>query len=755
MDKNKVDLKSGIATRARRVYLLFVLVAIFFLGRMVYIQLNPDVGKHLDTLLDTKIIKSSVVEPHRGAIYSRHGKMLATSVVMKDVRIDFSADAFRKRDKVRQSGKLMSQNLAEYFGDKSANEYYAEFIKCNNASYKYTEKNDTITHAWWKFWKKDTIVKVVKAEQKYPALYRSKKIFRDVTLNEWEELKKFPILNGKLGVTYRSTDYDRRIYPQGEIALRTIGRYDPDRGRRYGLEMAFNDTLSGHEGKQFTQILAVGYTVPIVHKDNVEVQHGYDIITTLDVDVQDVADKALRNQIAERRAEWGTTIVMECATGDILAIANIGRNAKGELYERQNYAIGLPINPGSTFKLVSAMALLEHGVPVSQKCNSGLGKTVVIAGAKIKDSHPIAKETGGVIDMHTAFTESANVYFAKVVHDKFYDNPLVFSDFCRKLNLHDVMGLEYLGARKGTIPHLDKKHPSRYNALANMAIGYNVDVTPLHMVTLYNAVANGGRMVAPRLILRIESDGKTVKEVAPRVINEQICSPETCKTLRSFMESVSMEGTAAAYFNEKHCHFRTGAKTGTARVKSVINGVDYSKVKGAYYYGTMITYFPADNPRYTIITSVFSKNHGDEKYYGATLAGPVQQRVASFLHNRDKEYVEQLSSESHYVQDIKGGSVESMREVAGEYAKEYTASERSGWGTSSLRGKSQEVVISQEDMPHEQVPNVVGMGLSDALYLLESRGLVVEIEGAGKVVKQSVEAGSAVKQGDKIKIVLK
>jgi cell division protein FtsI (penicillin-binding protein 3) len=187
----------------------------------------------------------------------------------------------------------------------------------------------------------------------------------------------------------------------------------------------------------------------------------------------------------------------------------------------------------------------------------------------------------------------------------------------------------------------------------------------------------------------------------------------------------------------------------------VINGVDYAKVKGAYYYGTMITYFPADNPRYTIITSIFSKNHGDEKYYGATLAGPVQQRVASFLHNRDKEYVEQLSSESHYVQDIKGGSVESMREVAGEYAKEYTASERSGWGTSSLRGKSQEVVISQENMPNEQVPNVVGMGLSDALYLLESRGLVVEIEGAGKVVKQSVEAGSAVKQGDKIKIVLK
>ena len=303
---------------------------------MIYIQLNPDVGKHLDTLLDTKIIKSSVVEPHRGAIYSRHGKMLATSVVMKDVRMDFLADAFQKRDRFRRNAKLLSQNLAEYFGDKSANEYYAEFIKCHNASFRYEVKNDTIDHPWWKFWERDTIIPKQIALRKHPALYRSKKIFRDVTLNEWEELKKFPILNGKLGVTYRSTDYDRRIYPQGEIALRTIGRYDPDRGRRYGLEMAFNDTLSGHEGKQFTQNLAVGYTVPIVHKDNVEVQHGYDIITTLDVDVQDVADKALRNQIAERRAEWGTTIVMECATGDILAKATIRRTAKGKLYERQN-----------------------------------------------------------------------------------------------------------------------------------------------------------------------------------------------------------------------------------------------------------------------------------------------------------------------------------------------------------------------------------------------------------------------------------
>ena len=750
MDEQKRVLKSGIAKRARRVYLGFVLVVLLFIFRLAYIQISPTVGAHLDSMLADFVIKSVEVKAQRGTVYSRDGKILATSITRKSLWVDFGSEALKDRKEFLTDARELSYNLADYFGDRSADAYYSDFVKYHNASYRYERRSKEIKPSWWKFWQ-DTEIK----EWDKVVFHRNvtKKVFRDVDQNEWQEIRKFPIFKRGVNITYSADDKDYRIYPQGEIALRTLGRNDPETGRRYGIEAAFNDTLTGKDGVQYVQHLASGRRPRISHRGNVEVQHGYDIVTTLDVDVQDVADKALRNQITKRRADWGTTIVMECATGDILAIANIGRNSNGELYERQNYAIGVPVNPGSTFKLVSAMALLENNVPTSRKYNSGLGKTVVIASAKIRDSHPIAKETGGVIDMHRAFTESANVYFAQAVHDTFYDNPQKFSDFCRELYLDKCVGLEYLGARKGTIPHLDRKHPSRYNALTNMAIGYNVDVTPLHTLTLYNAIANGGRMVAPRLIQRIERNGECVQEFKTKVLKEQICSKKTVDTLRSFMESVSLRGTAAAYFSEKNCLFRSGAKTGTASVKSMINGKLYTAAD-RYYYGTMVTYFPADNPRYTIITSIFCKNHGDEMYYGATLAGPVQQKVATFLYNRDKEYAEELSSEKHFANDIKGGLVENMREVAGEYSERYTSSGRDGWGTSSVDKKNR-VVISQIEVAEGRVPDVVGMGLDDALYLLERCGLVVEIEGEGRVVRQSIAAGSVVEKGKRVKIVLK
>ena len=285
-----------------------------------------------------------------------------------------------------------------------------------------------------------------------------------------------------------------------------------------------------------------------------------------------------------------------------------------------------------------------------------------------------------------------------------------------------------------------------------MAFGYNIAITPLHTLTVYNAVANGGKMVAPRLILRIEKDGKCVKEVEPRVVEEQICSPQTVSTLRSFMEDVSMVGTAKKYFGEKACSFTSGSKTGTAQINMSNIGMG-SSANGRYYYGSMVTYLPADNPRYTIITAICSKDYGDEGYYGASLAGPVQQKVATFLHNRDKEYAQQVTGERHYAKDIKGGSIEAMREVAGEYSYRYTASEREGWGVSNAEGSK--VVISSVEVAEDRVPNVVGMGLSDALYLLESRGLSVEIVGAGKVVRQSISAGTLIEQGQRVKIELK
>ena len=721
MDEQRYKLKKDIARRIKILHLTFTGIVVLFLGYIIFFVLfNGEVAKGFQEVRAQSILKSEKIPAHRGSIYSRNKEPLAISITRKTLRLDYKCEKIRKMGNAefKKRASKLAQDLANYFGDKSSKEYYNEIIK------NYNKKNT------------------------------SHKLFRDVDISEWHDIKQFPILKNGYTVTYSTEDHDHRVYPQGDIALRTIGRLEHHRS--YGIELAMRDTLAGHDGKQLMQTIAPGYKTRVADKNNIEAENGYDVVTTLDIDVQDVADNALKGQLLAQNAIWGTTIVMECATGDILAMANLKRN--GEIcVEEQNYAIGIPVNPGSTFKLVSAMALLENGVPTSQKYDSGLGKRIEVGGrrgAKVQDSHAIAKELGGIIDMRRAFSESANVYFTKAVFNEFHENPVEYSDFCRKLHLHETVGFEELGARYKKLPHLDRRHHSRYNALVNMAYGYGLEITPLHTIAIYNAVANNGRMVAPRIILRTERDGKVISEAPVRVIEEQICSQRTIDTLRSFMEEVCLTGTAAEYFGEKKCSFRAGAKTGTAQVDSEINGVRYKRGDG-YYYGSMVTYLPADNPRYTIMTAIFTKRQTGKFYYGASLTGPVQKQVATFLHNRDRQYAEEIADGDFKTSNIKGGNIDKIRKVANEYGGKFSADSRHGWGKYQV-GADNNLHISELTTDSGEVPNVVGMGLDDALYLLEKCGLTVDIVGYGKVVKQSIAPNTKVAATEKrITITLK
>ena len=228
-----------------------------------------------------------------------------------------------------------------------------------------------------------------------------------------------------------------------------------------------------------------------------------------------------------------------------------------------------------------------------------------------------------------------------------------------------------------------------------MAYGYTIEITPLHTLAVYNAVANNGKMVAPRLILRTEHNGKVVSEAPIRVIDEQICSPRTLKTLRSFLEDVSKVGTAKAYFGEKVCPFTSGSKTGTAQVESEINKVNYKRSDG-YYYGSMVTYMPADKPRYTIMTAIFTKRQAGKFYYGASLTGPVQKRIASYLYNRDLNYAKEVTAQNHsYASDIKNGNIEKIQTVASEYGAPMTSNSKSGWGNSECSKDGNSIKVSQ------------------------------------------------------------
>ena len=752
MDEQRYKLKKDIARRIKILHLTFTGIVVFFLFYiLVFVMFNGEVSRGFDEMYNASILSTEVVPAHRGSIYSRNGEVLATSITRKTLLIDFGSQRFDNFKQYRKNADTLARKLAAYFGDRSSKEYYEELIKYRKAAIKQQTVTEVKSPKWYQFWKQEKrVTKEVVTYRKHI----TRRLFRDVDINEWHEIRNFPLLRSGLGSTYRTEDHDYRVYPQGNIALRTIGRLEHHRS--YGIEYALRDTLAGHDGRQLMQTISPGYNTRVADKNNIEPQNGYDVVTTLDIDVQDMADHALREQLLAQNAIWGTTIVMECATGDILAMANLKRNGS-ECVEEQNYAIGIPVNPGSTFKLVSTMALLEHGVPTSKEYNSELGKRVRVGGKKganVQDSHAIARETGGIIDMRRAFSESANVYFTKAVFERFGNKSVEFSDFCRKLHLHETVGLEEMGARKKPLPHLNNKHHSRYNALVNMAYGYGLEITPLHTIALYNAVANNGRMVAPRLILRTERDGKVVSEAPVRVIEEQICSKSTIDTLRSFMEEESLTGTAAEFFGEKKCSFRTGAKTGTAQVDSEINGVRYKRGDG-YYYGSMVTYLPADNPRYTIMTAIFTKRQTGKFYYGASLTGPVQKQVATFLHNRDRQYAEVVAKGEYNASNIKGGNIDKMRKVASEYGDKFSTESRHGWGKGSVseEGKLQ---ISTLETREGGVPNVVGMGLDDALYLLEKSGLTVEIVGYGKVVKQSLSPNTAVATTNKrITITLK
>lgn len=753
MDEQRYELKKDIARRIKFLHIAFICAVAYFLFHIiVVIFCNRELSNDFEKLRDGHLLSKQKVLAHRGSIYSRNGEVLATSITRSTIRIDFGCDRFCSMglEAYKKEAAELAKTLSTVLKDKSESEYYNELIRNNKKFINYKSYNKTIKPKRWKFWERERVVTVKSATVNKGV--RNLRIFRDVDANEWEIIKNSPLL--RKGITYTTEEHDYRVYPQGDIALRTIGRLEHHRA--YGIEAAMRDTLAGHDGIQLMQRIASGFKIRVDDKNNIEAQDGYDVVTTLDVDVQDVADNALQEQLIAQNAIWGTTIVMECATGDILAMANLKRNGT-TCVEEQNYAIGIPVNPGSTFKLVSTMALLEHGVPTSKEYNSELGKRVRVGGKKganVQDSHAISRETGGIIDMRRAFSESANVYFTKAVFDKFGNKPVEFSDFCRKLHLHETVGLEELGARRKPLPHLSHKHQSRYNALVNMAYGYGLEITPLHTIALYNAVANNGRMVAPRLILRTERDGKVVSEAPVRVIEEQICSKSTIDTLRSFMEEVSLTGTAAEFFGEKKCSFRTGAKTGTAQVDSEINGVRYTRDDG-YYYGSMVTYLPADNPRYTIMTAIFTKRQTGKFYYGASLTGPVQKQVATFLYNRDHNYAQEMADDKYYATNIKGGNIKKMREVASEYGGKFSSESRSGWGEYKVK-EGDRMHIAQRNISETIVPNVVGMGLDDALYLLEKCGLVVDIVGYGKVVKQSIAPNTAVATTNKrITITLK
>ena len=752
MKPERSKIKSDILLRVRLLYVLFILAGGVVLVRLVWVQLfSAEVAYNADRL-SSRIFTEEVIPAQRGSILSRDGEPLATSIFRYQAAFDFASPGLDSLRTFREQADSLSKLLAAFFGDRPASEYARMFREEHARRYRLVNPRDT-QYLRSEGWLSRMLDRLRGEEYVTRRIYDTIRdhtpvaVFpREVDYAEWEVLRRYPLLNWNMGMVYRLVERDERIYPQGELARRTIG-LTGDKGN-YGIEEAYRAELAGRDGRAVRQRIARGFYGRVAGAGHEDPEDGYDVVTTLDLDLQDVADKALRQQLERQNALWGTTIVMETRTGEILALANLGRNADGSFAERENYALSRSMEPGSTFKLATMLTLLDDArMPVTTVYDTHNGDPVKIGPARnIRDSHRGDRE----IDFRRAVASSSNVYFAEAVWDRYgiTGRKQRYSDYLRdELHLGETVGLERLGERAPSITS-DWKVPDPGVMLVKMAYGYRVRLTPIQMITFYNAVANEGRMISPVLVRELRRGDRVEERFESRTISSSVCSRQTLRIVRECLQAVCTEGTASAFFRDT-TRVRVAAKTGTAQI------TDARSREGRYYLGSMVAFFPADAPRYTVLTTIETQAQAGKAYYGGPLAGPVVKRMVDYIYNRGHDWYGRVGGDGprRYPERVKGGDIAQIRRVADRLSPRASFDSRTGWGRAAVDSLSNVAITSLPD-DRGVMPDVRGMGLKDALFVLESRGLRVRFSGQGAVVRQSIAAGTRIRPGAAVVITL-
>ena len=659
-----------------RIY--FVAFAIFLFAMLIVFKLTNiqwEHGEYYRKLAKKQGVKSFIVPANRGNIYSSDGSLLAVSVPIYNVRFDALAPTEKVFDK---NINALSDSLGILFGKPSS--YFETKLKLAR-----TNKNRFLL------------------------------IGKDLSYSQYDRLKSFPIL--KLG-NYAGGRMDSirevRKHPIGEIAQRTVGYIGIDKNGNkngVGLEGAFGYYLNGKDGRVLKQKIAKGQYKPIRDDNEVEPTDGYDIVSTLDVYIQDIAHHALLDALQKKKAEHGCVIVMETKTGHIKAISNLGRTEKDTVYkERLNYAIREKGEPGSTFKLVDMIALLDDNKVDTSKVYDRNGGLITYFGKDVVDSH---REGEQRISLAKGFEISSNTVLVQAVYENYKNNPKQFIDRINRMGLNKPLGLCLKGEG---VPLIPQPNTSKWNGLSLpwMAFGYGVEVTPMQTLTLYNAIANNGEMVKPQFVSEIKEKNKTIKKFEKEVINPKICSEGTIKKLKVVMENVVKRGTAKSIYSKD---FSMAGKTGTAQGNYGVNGgID------KHYISSFVGFFPVDKPKYTCIVVVHKPNTTTGSYYGADVAGPVFKRIA-----------QKIFTDSPSTNEVKNLN-KKIRKQEDKY-NEYSTK-----------------ILNEKNV----IPNVKGMSGMDAIALLENKGLKVKLKGngIGKVKSQSLLVGQPIIKNSVIELQL-
>lgn len=697
-----MSLKRDILVRASLVYILMLALGLLIFGKAIHLQFFE---KEEWAREENSSVRYKVIEPNRGNIYSSDGRLLAVDVPFYEIRMDFRSESFT--NEIFDSGiDKLSKSLSNLFGDRHWSTYKRELVRARESGNRFY------------------LVK------------------RNVTYTQLQKVKQFPIYKlGKYrgGVIY--VQQNKRIRPYGMLAARTVGyTMSGDLRSVVGIEGAYENELKGVEGYRLMRKIRGDIWMPINDANEIEPQDGYDVVTTIDVDLQDVAENALYTQLLRHGADHGTVVLMEVKTGKVRAIANLARDEQGEYGESYNYAIGESTEPGSTFKLASMIALLEDGhVTPDKKVDVGNGVTYYY-GQKLEDS---GEEGLGEITVQRAFEASSNVGISRLVNEHYNDNPEQFIDRLYELGLNRKLGIRIRGEGKPEIKYTDSELWSGLS-LPWMSIGYEVRMTPLQILALYNAVANDGKMIKPMFVEELRSHGKRVKSFQTEVLQNHICSRETLGRVRKMMEGVVENGTAT---NLSNSHYTIAGKTGTAQVSLSKEGYTES-----LYQASFAGYFPAENPKYSCIVVVNAPSK--HIYYGNLVAGPIFREITDRIYVREYEMQGRLAEAEEG--EVQVPYSKSGRRLPLESTFSYLDlpmekdNSQSGWISTKSTGDA--LVVTPRNIPEALVPNVVDMGLKDAVYLLESRGAKVVVSGRGTVRRQSVQAGSRLSKGMEISL---
>ncbi|MES2850575.1 MAG: penicillin-binding protein [Bacteroidota bacterium] len=719
-----MDIRKDIQWRVSLSFLLMVVIGVVVIGKALYIQQVQ--GKYWRSMGDSLHQKFMPLIAERGSIYSEDGNILSTSVPIFDIYVDFAADGLTEKDGKRFKDNVdsLSIYMAQLFKDKTAAAYKKEM----QLAYKNKDRY-------------------------YP-------LKKKISFSEYITMRNFPLVRqGKNKSGFIVDVKDKRINPYVLLANRTIG-ISRSNASKVGLEQSYDSFLRGTNGQRLMRYVAGAY-MPVEGLE-VEPENGKDIITTMDTYMQDVAESELMKMLVTNNSLHGTAIIMETATGKIKAIANLGqvlnkdstvkkdKDGNSIYTEILNYGIGKATEPGSVFKLATLIALMEDKYVDKNTIVDCEGGTKYFYGLRIRDSHLGAHE----LTVKDAFLRSSNVAFAKLADQYYHTQPSKFTDHLHKFRLDTMTGIDIVATSGRSLIKKPVNKRSWYNTtIPYMAHGYEELVTPLHMLMLYNAVANNGKMMKPYLVNSVREYGMDVKTFEPIVLVDKICSDETLAQVRECLGAVvdSAHGTGHRVLFDSA--YKIAGKTGTA--VTALDNRGYNK-GNKIYQASFIGYFPADQPKYTMAVVIQNSNLST-KIYGADVSGTVFKQIS------DKVYAKYLSNKKYRSPAAVDtmpynyyGMTNELNSILGTMKMPFVDSTMGGYWR-SMYVKSNTATLQQPadtSKGRNIIPSVVGMGLKDAVYMTENKGLKVTVTGRGRVISQSLPAGAIFKKGQAITLFL-